>query len=157
MKITLLAVGKTENNYLNEGINLYIERLSHYIKFEVVEIQIPKNVRKLNSEQLKDFEGKSIIKYFQGVDLIILLDEKGQNYNSEQFAEWIQKNMNAGIRHLMFVVGGPFGFSKDVYNAAHAKISLSAMTFSHQMVRLFFTEQLYRAFTILRNEPYHNA
>lgn len=157
MKITLLTVGKTENNYLNEGISLYIERLSHYIKFEVVEVQIPKNVRKLNSDQLKDFEGKAIIKYFQGVDLIILLDEKGQNYNSEQFAEWIQKNMNAGIRHLMFVVGGPFGFSKDIYNAAHGKISLSAMTFSHQMVRLFFTEQLYRAFTILRNEPYHNA
>lgn len=157
MKITLLTVGKTENNYLSEGIRIYFDRIQHYIKFDAIEIQVPKNLKKLNSDQLKDAEGKILLKYFQEADMVVLLDEKGRNYTSEEFASWIQKTMNAGNRHLMFVVGGAFGFSPEVYSSAHGKIALSAMTFSHQMVRLFFMEQLYRAFTILRNEPYHNS
>lgn len=157
MKITLLTVGKTDNNYLLEGIKLYTERLSHYTKFEIIEIQLPKSTKKLNSDQLKDAEGKMIMKYFSDADHIVLLDEKGSTYSSEQFAVWLQKKLNAGTRNLMFVVGGAFGFSDEVYQAANVKIALSAMTFSHQMVRLFFTEQLYRAYTILRNEPYHNS
>lgn len=157
MKITLLTVGKTDNNYLSDGIRIYLERLSHYIKFSLQEIQLPKNLKKLEADQLKEAEGKLLLKYFEDADMVILLDENGKSYSSEEFAVWLQKQMNAGIRHLMFVVGGAFGFSPEVYSAAKGKLSLSAMTFSHQMIRLFFTEQLYRAFTILRNEPYHNS
>lgn len=157
MKITLLTIGKTDNNYLAEGIKLYCDRLCHYVKFNIVEIEPPKNLKKFNSELLRDAEGKLILKSMQGVDQVVLLDEKGKIYSSEQFAEYLQKFMNLGTRHLMFVVGGAFGFSQEVYDAANSKMSLSPMTFSHQMVRLFFTEQLYRAFTILKNEPYHNA
>lgn len=157
MKISLITVGKTDNNYLIDGIRAYNERLKHYIKFKVVEIQSPKNLRKLNPEQLKEAEGKLLLNYFEGADLIVLLDEKGNTYTSETFAAWIQKQMNAGLRHLVFVVGGAYGFSSEVYQTANSKLSLSSMTFSHQMVRLFFVEQLYRAFTILRNEPYHNS
>lgn len=157
MKITLLTVGKTDNNYLSEGIKIYFDRLQHYIKFEVVEVVLPKTTKKLQTEQLKEAEGKLLIKCFQGADTVILLDEKGRQYSSESFAGWLQKNMNAGTRHLIFVVGGAFGFSQEVYSAASGKMALSEMTFSHQMVRLFFIEQLYRAFTILRNEPYHNS
>ncbi len=157
MKISLITVGKTENNYLIEGIRIYNERLKHYIKFEMIEIQLPKNLKKLNPEQLKEAEGKLLLNSFEGADMIILLDEKGNTYTSETFAVWLQKQMNAGIRHLVFVVGGAFGFSPEVYQAANNKLALSSMTFSHQMVRLFFVEQLYRAFTILRNEQYHNS
>lgn len=157
MKISLITVGKTENNYLIEGIKGYNDRLKHYIKFEIIEIQSPKNLKKLNPEQLKEAEGKLLLNYFEGADMIVLLDEKGNTFNSETFAAWLQKQMNAGLRHLIFVVGGAYGFSSEVYQAANSKLSLSSMTFSHQMVRLFFVEQLYRAFTILRNEPYHNS
>lgn len=156
MKISLLSVAKTDNNYLNEGVNEYIERLKHYVKFEFIEIQIPSKYRSLNPDQLKEAEGKLILKHFEGVDIIFLLDEKGKSFTSMEFATWIQRQMNTGIRHLMFVIGGAFGFSPEVYKAAHGKLSLSSMTFSHQMIRLFFVEQLYRAFTILKNEPYHN-
>lgn len=157
MKISLLTVGKTDNNYLADGLKIYLDRLAHYIKFEFIEIQSPAKFKSLNSEQLKEAEGKLLLKYFETADMVILLDEKGKTYASADFAAWLQKVMNSGTRHLMFVVGGAFGFSKEVYDASHGKLSLSPMTFSHQMVRLFFTEQLYRAFTILRNEPYHNA
>ncbi len=157
MKITLLAIGKTENNYLKEGIEIFTERLSHYIRFELIEVQVPKNLKKLNAAQLKDAEGKLILKYFGDADVVILLDEKGKSYTSEGFSDWLQKNMNAGVKHLLFVVGGAYGFSPEVYEKANGKMALSSMTFSHQMVRLFFIEQLYRAFTILKNEPYHNA
>lgn len=157
MKITLLTIGKTENNYLAEGIKIFKDRLSHYVKFEMLEIEPPKQLKKLSPEALKEAEGKMIIKAIQQADQVILLDEKGKSFTSEQFADWLQKLMNAGTRHLMFIVGGAFGFSDEVYVAANSKVALSAMTFSHQMVRLFFTEQLYRAFTILRNEPYHNS
>lgn len=157
MKITLLTIGKTDNNYLSEGIRIYRERLSHYIKFDILEIESPRQMKKLSPDALKDAEGKLIIKAIQSVDHVVLLDEKGKTYTSEQFAEWLQKLMNAGTRHLIFVVGGAYGFSEEVYKVANSKVALSALTFSHQMVRLFFSEQLYRAFTILKNEPYHNA
>lgn len=156
MKITLLAIAKTDNNYLSEGVKEYIDRLKHYAKFEMIEIQTPSKFKALNPDQLKEAEGKLILKYFEGVDLIFLLDEKGKSFTSVEFANWIQRQMNTGIRHLIFVIGGAFGFSPEVYKRATGKISLSAMTFSHQMIRLFFIEQLYRAFTILKNEPYHN-
>lgn len=157
MKITLLTVGKTENNYLQQGIKVYIDRLGHYIKFDTIEVQLPAKLKSQNAELVKEAEGKIILKHFSSADMIILLDEKGKTYTSEEFATYLQRFMNAGVRNLMFVVGGAFGFSKEVYDAAQARLSLSAMTFSHQMVRLFFTEQLYRAFTIIRNEPYHNS
>lgn len=157
MKITLLTVGKTENNYLSEGTRIYYERLQHYIKFDFIEVVLPKTSKKLQPEQLKEAEGKLLIKHFQEADMVILLDEKGRQYTSEAFAGYLQKTMNAGTRNLMFVVGGAFGFSQEVYAKCTGKLALSEMTFSHQMVRLFFMEQLYRAFTILKNEPYHNS
>lgn len=157
MKITLLAIGKTENNYLKEGIEVYVSRLSHYVKFEIIEVLSPKTMKKLNPDQLKDAEGKILLKYFGDADLVVLLDENGKGHTSEGFAAWLQKTMNAGTKHLIFVVGGAFGFSDEVYAKSNGRISLSPMTFSHQMVRLFFVEQLYRAHTILKNEPYHNS
>lgn len=156
MKITLVVIGKTDEEYLNTGIGIYTERLSHYIKFNLVGIRTPKNFGQLNPVQLKEAEGKLLLKYFEDSDHVILLDERGKLPTSVEFAGMLQKHMNCGIKHLMFVVGGAFGFSDEVYKTAQSKLSLSPMTFSHQMVRLFFTEQLYRAFTILKNEPYHN-
>ncbi len=157
MRITLLLVGKTDAGWLQSAVDIYSQRLSHYIRFNLVEITPPKNTRQLNPQQLKEAEGKLMLKYFEDADQVILLDERGKSYTSETFSEWLQKKMNVGTRHLIFVVGGAFGFSEEVYSAAHGKLALSQMTFSHQMVRVFFTEQLYRAFTILRNEPYHNS
>lgn len=156
MKITLLVIGKTEEDYLNKGIGNYLGRLAHYIKFDYVEIQPPRSFRQLNPQMLKEAEGKLILKHLAASDHVVLLDENGKTATSVEFAAMLQKLMNSGIRHLMFVVGGAFGFSGEVYQAAQSRLALSAMTFSHQMVRLFFTEQLYRAFTILKNEPYHN-
>ena len=157
MRITLVLMGKTDASWLTTGIEVYTKRLSHYIRFDVVEINPPKNYKQLNPLQLKEAEGKLFLKYFEDADQVILLDERGKLHSSEDFAAWLQKLMNAGTRHLMFVVGGAFGFSEEVYAAANGKLSLSPMTFSHQMVRVFFAEQIYRAFTILRNEPYHNS
>lgn len=156
MKITLLVVGKTDEEYLNKGVAIYAARLSHYIRFSITEIQPPRNFRQLSPQLLKEAEGKLLLKYFEDSDHVVLLDENGKLPTSVEFSGLLQKFMNAGTRHLMFVVGGAFGFSDEVYLAANSKLSLSPMTFSHQMIRLFFTEQLYRAFTILRNEPYHN-
>ncbi|NTW26171.1 MAG: 23S rRNA (pseudouridine(1915)-N(3))-methyltransferase RlmH [Lentimicrobium sp.] len=157
MKISLLVVGKTDEDYLNKGTGIYTSRLAHYIKFSIIEIQPPRSLKLLSPPQLKEAEGKLLLRYFAESDYVVLLDEHGKLPTSVEFAGMLQKHMNAGIRHLMFVVGGAFGFSEEVYNAAQAKLSLSPMTFSHQMIRLFFTEQLYRAFTILKNEPYHNS
>jgi 23S rRNA (pseudouridine1915-N3)-methyltransferase len=157
MRITLLLVGKTDTGWLQSAVDIYSQRLSHYIRFSLVEITPPKNTRQLSPPQLKEAEGKLMLKYFEDADQVILLDERGKSYTSETFAEWLQKRMNIGTRHLLFVVGGAYGFSEEVYAAAHGKLALSQMTFSHQMIRVFFTEQLYRAFTILRNEPYHNS
>ena len=157
MRITLLLIGKTEAGWLQSGVEVYSQRLGHYGRFNMIEVMPPKNTKQLNPNQLKEVEGKLILKYAADADQLILLDERGKSYTSEGFSVWLQKKMNGGTRHLMFVVGGAFGFSDEVYAAANGKLALSEMTFSHQMVRLFFVEQLYRAFTILRNEPYHNT
>lgn len=156
MKITLLVVGQTGEEYLKKGIDIYAARLSHYVRFNIVEIRMPKNVRQLSPSAIKDTEGKMLLKYLDDADQVVLLDERGRSATSAGFAEILQKTMNSGIRHLTFVIGGAYGFSDEVYQKANSRLSLSNMTFSHQMVRLFFTEQLYRAFTILKNEPYHN-
>lgn len=157
MKITLIAVGKTEEKYLIEGIEKYFKRLKHYISFQIVIIPDIKNVKNLSQDQQKEKEGISILKHIQNLDKVILLDEEGKNLSSIGFSEQLNKYMNASVQHLVYVIGGPYGFSDAVYNRSNDKLSLSKMTFSHQMVRLFFVEQLYRAFTILRNEPYHHA
>lgn len=157
MRITLLLMGKTEAGWLQSGLQVYCQRLHHYVRFNIIEVVPPKNTKQFTSRQLKEVEGKLILKYAGDADQVILLDEHGKSFTSQRFSTWLQKLMNGGTRHLMFVVGGAFGFSDEVYAAANEKLALSEMTFSHQMVRLFFAEQLYRAFTILRNEPYHNT
>lgn len=156
MKITLLTVGKTEDKYLLEGIDKYVKRLKHYIKFELKELPELKNTKNLSEEQQKSKEAELLQKNFSNTDFIILLDEKGSTYTSVQFADFLNKKMIAATQHIVFVIGGPYGFDQSVYQRANDKISLSKMTFSHQMVRLFFTEQIYRALTILRGEPYHH-
>lgn len=155
MKMKLIVVGKTDEKYLQEGIDKYFGRLKHYISFELVVINDIKTGTKQNVATQKEKEGKLILNHVSANDMLVLLDENGKNYNSIEFSEFIQKKMNASS-DVVFVVGGPFGFSDAVYNRANDKIALSKMTFSHQMVRLFFIEQLYRAFTILRGEKYHH-
>ncbi len=156
MKITLILNGKTEDDYLLTGISAYEKRLKHYIPFETVVIPALKNTKALSIEQQKEKEGELLFKEIQSTDRLILLDEGGKEYNSVDFSGFLQQQMNTGIKNLVFVVGGPYGFSDDVYKRANGKTSLSRMTFSHQMVRLFFVEQLYRGMTILKNEPYHH-
>ncbi|MCB0373428.1 MAG: 23S rRNA (pseudouridine(1915)-N(3))-methyltransferase RlmH [Muricauda sp.] len=156
MKITLLAIGKTDSKNLQNLEEDYTKRLSHYISFTFDIIPDIKNVKNLTEIQQKESEGEEILKRLQPSDVMVLLDEKGKQFSSEIFADYLQKKMNSGLKNLVFVIGGPYGFSDAVYTKAQEKISLSAMTFSHQMVRLFFIEQLYRGFTILRNEPYHH-
>lgn len=157
MNIKLIVVSKTDIPYIQEGIDEYIGRLKHYVDFEIITIPALKNLGKASPEEIKDKEGQLILKQTERADMIVLLDEHGKEYSSVGFSEYIQKQMNAGVRSLTFVIGGAYGFSPAVYAAAHHKISLSQMTFNHQMVRLFFIEQLYRAHTILRHEKYHNA
>ena len=156
MNITLLLVGKTEEEYLKEGITIFENRLKHYINFKSIVIPSLKNTKNIPVDEQKNKEAEEMLKHFTKSEYIVLLDEKGKEFRSADFATFIQKQMNTGIKNLMFVVGGPFGFSNKIYEKANMKLSLSQMTFSHQMIRLLFTEQLYRAFTILKNEPYHN-
>jgi len=156
MTIKLIAIGKTDSATLQDMIATYENRLKHYINFELEFIPDIKNSKNLSEKQQKEKEGELIIKKLGATDVLILLDEKGKQFSSVVFSEYLQKKMNSGIKQLVFVIGGPYGFSEEVYQKAQGKISLSSMTFSHQMVRLFFVEQLYRAFTILRNEPYHH-
>ena len=156
MKIRLLAVGKTDDKNLISLIDQYQKRLNHYIKFDLDIIPDIKNVKHLSVMEQKNKEGEFILKKIQKTDHLVLLDEKGNSYTSVQFSKLIQKKMNAGFKQLVILIGGPYGFSEDVYQRAQGKISLSSMTFSHQMIRLFAIEQLYRAFTILKNEPYHH-
>ncbi|WP_026934584.1 23S rRNA (pseudouridine(1915)-N(3))-methyltransferase RlmH [Christiangramia echinicola] len=156
MTIKLVCIGKTDKKELEELIKVYSDRLQHYIKFEFEIIPDLKKTKNLDENQQKSKEGDLILSGVQNSDFVVLLDENGKQFSSENFSEYIQKRMNTGLKRLIFVIGGPYGFSEDVYNRADSKISLSKMTFSHQMVRLFFTEQLYRAFTILKNEPYHH-
>lgn len=156
MKIVLCVIGKTDAGYFVDAINEYKSRLSHYIPFELAVISDIKNVKNLSKEQQKEKEGELILKSVQPGDYLVLLDEKGKEFSSMKFAEYIEKKMHTVSKRLVFVIGGPYGFSQSVYDAAQEKISLSKMTFSHQMIRLIFTEQLYRAMTILNNEPYHH-
>lgn len=156
MKITLLAIGKTDDKDLQRLITVYSKRLSHYVSFTAEMVPDIKSSKNLSEEQQKQLEGQEILKRITTSDQLILLDENGKNYSSEGFAQFLQKKMNSGLKQLIFVIGGPYGFSPELYQRANGKISLSSMTFSHQMVRLFFVEQLYRGFTILRNEPYHH-
>ena len=156
MTIRLLTIGKTDSKQLEELISIYEKRLSHYVKFEFDIIPDIKNSKNLSEEQQKQKEGELILKQVTPSDFLIVLDENGKQFSSVEFSNLLQKRMNSGIKNLVFVIGGPYGFSNEVYLRANSKISLSKMTFSHQMVRLFVVEQIYRAFTILKNEPYHH-
>jgi 23S rRNA (pseudouridine1915-N3)-methyltransferase len=156
MKITLLTVGKTDVKWVKEGLDLYVSRLVHYIPFQVREIPELKNVSALSREQVKAREGALVLKALRPTDEVVLLDEGGREFRSVDFAGWLEERVSRGSRDLVFVIGGAYGFSPDVYSRADSKLSLSKMTFSHQMVRTIFAEQLYRAFTILRGEPYHH-
>lgn len=156
MKVAFVVIGKTDSPYFSEAIREYQNRLGHYIPFEMQVLPDIKNVRNLSESQQKEKEGELILKALQPGDYLVLLDEKGKEFTSMQFAAYIEKKTHTVSRRLVFVVGGPYGFSESVYKAASEKISLSKMTFSHQMIRVIFLEQLYRAMTILNNEPYHH-
>ena len=156
MTIKLIAIGKTDNKQLIALIEDYTKRLGFYIKFSLVIIPDIKNSKNLSEAQQKQKEGELILNKLNTSDALLLLDENGKQMDSVGFSGYLQKHMNSGIKQLVFVIGGPYGFSDDVYKKANGKLSLSKMTFSHQMIRLFIVEQLYRGFTILRNEPYHH-
>lgn len=156
MTIKLLGIGKTDDSALQNLTEVYIKRLGFYNRFEFEIIPDIKNSKNLDENQQKQKEGELLLNKVAASDFVVLLDENGKQYSSEAFSEFIQKRLNSGLRQLVFIIGGPYGFSEDVYKRADAKLSLSKMTFSHQMIRLFFVEQLYRAFTILKNEPYHH-
>ncbi|MEW6468151.1 MAG: 23S rRNA (pseudouridine(1915)-N(3))-methyltransferase RlmH [Bacteroidota bacterium] len=155
MKITLLATGKTREGYVADGIRDYTRRLRHYCPFEIIELPAPKGAQSEHMQKLR--EGEAILKEIAPADVVIVLDERGKQYGSESFAALLQQFMNQSARRLVFVTGGPYGFADAVYSRAAMRLSLSQMTFSHQMVRLIFAEQLYRAFTIIRGEPYHHS
>jgi 23S rRNA (pseudouridine1915-N3)-methyltransferase len=156
MIIKLLGIGKTDDKILQNLTDVYVKRLQFYNKFEIELIPDIKKVKNLDENQQKQKEGELILNKISPSDFVVLLDENGKQYSSVAFSEFIQKRFNSGLKQVIFVIGGPYGFSEEVYRRVDAKVSLSKMTFSHQMVRLFFTEQLYRAFTILKNEPYHH-
>lgn len=156
MKTTLLTVGKTDIKWVKEGLEMYVSRLKHYIPFELMEIPELKNVGALTKEQIKQKEGELILKSVKPQDELVLLDEHGKEYRSIEFAKFLEDRISRAGRDIVFVIGGAYGFSEDVYARCNSKISLSRMTFSHQIVRAIFAEQLYRAFTIMRGEPYHH-
>lgn len=156
MKITLLTVGKTEDKYILEGIEKYLKRLKHYIKFEIIEIPELKKTKSLSEDQQKSKEAEMIFKQLNHTNHVVLLDERGKELSSMHFADFMNKKMIGSVQQLVFIVGGPYGFDASLHQRAQDKLSLSKMTFSHQMVRLFFVEQVYRAFTILKGEPYHH-
>lgn len=155
MKTELILVGKTVNKHIIAGINDYVERTNHYIPFNIIVIPELKNTKALTEEQQKEREGDLILQKLQSSDTVVLLDEHGKELRSVEFADWLQRKQNT-TRRLVFIIGGPYGFSKAVYERANEKLSLSKMTFSHQMVRLIFCEQIYRACTIIKGEPYHH-
>ena len=156
MKIVLTVVGKTTDKHFIASIDEYVRRINHYVPFSLDVIPELKGTKNLSEKEQKDREEDLILKSFQSGDYIVLLDEHGRERRSIEFAQWIQKKMAAGPKRLVFVVGGPYGFSEAVYAAAQEKVSLSQMTLSHQMIRLLFAEQIYRAMTILNGEPYHH-
>lgn len=157
MKILLLVIGKTDEDYLATGIKKYVGRLGHYASFELKEIPDIRNRKTLSEEQQKKVESFLLLQHLQPSDQVVLLDERGKQHTSIEFSEQMEKWSVAGVKRLAFVIGGPYGFSQEVYDRADAQMSLSPMTFSHQMVRLIFVEQLYRAFTILKGERYHHC
>lgn len=156
MDILLLTVGKTTTSYIQTGIDEYCKRLKRYVPFSIKSLPDIKNSRKLSESQQKEEEGKLILGDLSASDHVVLLDERGEMMTSRGFSEFIQKGMLGGKKRMVFVIGGPYGFSSNVYSRADSKLSFSMMTFSHEMIRLFFTEQVYRAMTILRGEPYHH-
>lgn len=156
MKLILLSIGKTDSSILTQIIDDYRKRVNFYIPFEIIIVPDLKNRKNLSEKEQKILEGESLMKVLQPSDYLILLDEKGKQQRSIEFAEYIEKKMHSVSKRMVFVIGGPYGFSKEIHDLANDKISLSKMTFTHQMVRLLFVEQLYRAMTILKNEPYHH-
>jgi 23S rRNA (pseudouridine1915-N3)-methyltransferase len=156
MKITLLTVGKTDKDWVRQGLDIYVSRLKHYIPFSIVEIPELKNVSALSKDQIKNKEGELILKNIRPTDDVILLDERGKEHTSIELAKIIQDKISYAGKDIVYVIGGAYGFSEAVYQRANSKLSLSKMTFSHQMVRAIFAEQIYRAFTIIRGEPYHH-
>ena len=156
MKIRLICVGKTDIKHFQDAENEYLKRLKHYIPIEKIEIPELKNAKKLRKDQIKQEEGSLILKQITPGEQVILLDEKGKRFSSIEFSKFLQKRMNSGGKYISFIIGGAYGFSEDVYQRADSKVSLSEMTFSHQMIRTFFLEQVYRGFTILKGEPYHH-
>ena len=156
MNVELIVVGKTDSKEVDALVEMYTKRINHYIKFGITYLPDLRNTKNLSEAQQKSGEGDMILAALQSSDFVVLLDEGGKEFRSVEFAAWVEKKMASGLRRLVFVIGGPYGFSEAVYGRADTKLSLSKMTFSHQIVRAIFAEQLYRAFTILRNEPYHH-
>ncbi len=156
MNIELLVVGKTDSALLDQIVTDYAKRVNHYCRFSITTLPDIKNTKNLSIKQQRTAEGEMILRQITDSDFVALLDERGVQYTSVDFAQWLQKRMNSGVRRLLLVIGGPYGFSEAVYQRANTTVSLSKMTFSHQIVRAIFAEQIYRAFTILRNEPYHH-
>lgn len=156
MKVCLLVIGKTDASYIREGIAEYEKRLTRYIPYEMKVLPDVKNVKNLTESLQKEREGEMLLEQFQPGDFVVLLDERGRQYSSMEFSQFLAQKMLGTVKRLVFVVGGPYGFSDGVYKRANDKISLSKMTFSHQMVRMIFAEQIYRAMTILKGEPYHH-
>jgi 23S rRNA (pseudouridine1915-N3)-methyltransferase len=156
MKFTLFNTGKTDTGYIQTGTGEYARRINHFIDFSIVDIAVKKAGRSESPRQINEREGESVIKAIQPYTLKVLLDEKGKEYTSREFAGWLEKTMNQGSKQVAFITGGAYGFSDELYKTADLKISLSKMTFTHQMARLFFVEQLYRALTLIKGIPYHN-
>lgn len=156
MKITLLTVGKTDRDWVRQGLDIYVSRLKHYIPFSIVEIPELKNVSSLTKEQIRTREGELILRNLRPTDEVILLDEHGKEYSSVELAKILQDKINYTGKDIVYIIGGAYGFSEAVYRRADSRLSLSRMTFSHQMVRAIFAEQIYRAFTIMKGEPYHH-
>lgn len=157
MNIDLIVVGKTDLTEVSVLVELYLKRINYYTKFSIITIPDLKNTKNISTESQKKQEGSLLMRQFLDSDYIVLLDENGRQHTSIEFASWIQKRMNSGVKRLCFVIGGAYGFSQEVYDRADETISLSKMTFSHQIIRAIFAEQLYRSFTILNNEPYHHV
>ncbi len=156
MQIELIVIGKTDSKEIESLVALYARRVNRYCKFGITVLPDVRNTRSLTVKQQRTAEGEALVRQFSEGDFVALLDERGEELRSVEFAFWLQKRLNSGTKRLVVVIGGPYGFSDEVYARAHARLSLSRMTFSHQIVRAIFAEQLYRAFTILRNEPYHH-
>lgn len=156
MQIELIVVGKTDSKEVASLVEMYAKRINHYCKFAITILPDLRNTKSLNSRQQNKSEGERILALLTDSDYVVLLDERGKEFRSMEFAEWVEKRMTSGLKRLVFVIGGPYGFSEEVYARANGQISLSRMTFSHQIVRALFAEQIYRAFTILNNEPYHH-